>query len=90
MDNAEFDRLLKICRIHLDKSEYQSIKKDVDEILEYFKILDEVDTSKVVEAFHPIKIPEKTSDDTIQEFNNTEGILKNSKTYRFYVVGPDL
>lgn len=90
MDAAEFDRLLKICRIKLEESEYQSIKKDVTEILDYFKILDEIDTSNTTEAFHPIKIPEKTSDDIVQEFNNVEGILKNTKTYRFYVVGPDL
>ncbi len=90
MDNNEFNRLLKVCRIKLEESEYDSIKKDVNEILEYFKVLNELDTSGVLEAYHPIKIPEKTHDDTVFKFNNTEGILKNTKTYRFYVVGPDL
>ncbi|MEM0201383.1 MAG: Asp-tRNA(Asn)/Glu-tRNA(Gln) amidotransferase subunit GatC [Candidatus Micrarchaeaceae archaeon] len=90
MDDTEFNRLLKICRIKLNEKEYNSIKKDVNEILDYFKILNELDTSKVSEAFHPIKIPEKLEEDNINDFDNVEGILKNSKTYRFYVVGPDL
>ena len=90
MDDKEFSRLLKICRISMSESERHSIKKDIDEIVEYFDILDEVDTKGAKEAFHPINVPEKLREDRARNFEDAPLLLKNTKTYRFYVVGPDI
>ncbi|MGC8479147.1 MAG: Asp-tRNA(Asn)/Glu-tRNA(Gln) amidotransferase subunit GatC [Candidatus Micrarchaeia archaeon] len=90
MEDYEFDRLVKICRLKLSSTESAEIKKDINEILEYFKILEDIDTKEVTEAFHPVEIPEKYNEDVPLDFDNIEGILKNTKTYRFYVVGPEI
>lgn len=90
LEDKEFSRLLSICRIQLSESERQLIKKDVDEIISYFNSLAEVSTKGVKEAYHPIKIKEKLRDDEPSEFSDTNLILKNTKTYRFYVVGPNV
>ncbi len=90
MENIEFERLLEVCRLSLTATEFSSIKKDIDEILTYFDTLESVDTEGVEEAFHPVTIPEKTREDIPEEFKDTDLILDNTKTYRFYVVGPEL
>ncbi len=90
VDDAEFIRLLKICRIHPSESELPALKKNVDEILTYFNSLEEVDTKHVKEAYHPIDIREKFRNDNTSDFPDIDLILKNTKTYRFYVVGPDI
>lgn len=90
MEDKEFNRLLKICRIKLNENEYSSIKNDVEEIINYFDSLKSVKTDETNEAFHPILIPEKTAEDIPEEFDDIPAILKNTKTYRFYVVGPEL
>ncbi len=90
MENIEFERLLEVCRLSLTEAEFSSIKKDIDEILIYFDTLKSIDTEGIEEAFHPVVIPEKTRDDIPEEFKDTQLILNNTKTYRFYVVGPEL
>ncbi len=90
MDDSEFSRLLKICRIHLSEDERLAIKKDTNDILEYFNSLSEVSTKEVHEAYHPISVPEKMRSDVPLDFPDVPLLLKNTKTYRFYVVGPDI
>ncbi|MCL5428004.1 MAG: Asp-tRNA(Asn)/Glu-tRNA(Gln) amidotransferase subunit GatC [Candidatus Marsarchaeota archaeon] len=90
MDDKEFSRLLSICRIHLRESERAAIKRDVDEVLEYFNSLESVDTNGVIEAYHPVAVGEKLREDAPSEFPDIGIILKNAKTYRFYVVGPNI
>jgi aspartyl-tRNA(Asn)/glutamyl-tRNA(Gln) amidotransferase subunit C len=88
MDEHEFDRLVGICRLRLSGEEREAIKKDINEIIKYFDAIEKVDTKNASEAYHPIHIDEKLRDDVIVPFDNTEGLLNNTRTYRFYVVGP--
>ncbi len=90
MDDREFSRLLKICRIQMGEAERAKVKGEVDEILEYFNSLGDVDTKGMEEAFHPITVPEKLRKDEASDFNDINMLLKNTKTYRFYVVGPNV
>ena len=88
MEEKEFSRLLKICRLELSEKEQKGIKKDIEEVVAYFDILENVDTGNAKAAYQPIDVPEKLREDKVEQFGNVEGILKNTKTYRFYVVGP--
>ncbi len=90
MQEKEFDRLLKVCRIELSGSERSKIKKDFEEILQYFNSISEVDTKSAKDAYHAVEIPEQLRADEPVEFEAQELILKNTKTYRFYVVGPEI
>lgn len=90
MQDSEFDRLLTICRLRLSDSEKAQIKKDTDDILSYFSTIESVDTSKLEPSYHPIEIPEKLREDKVEPFENPDSLLKGTKTYRFYVVGPEI
>jgi Asp-tRNAAsn/Glu-tRNAGln amidotransferase C subunit len=82
---SDFDRLLKVCRIRLGKEEREKMEKELDEIIKYFDVLDSVKIEEVNEQRAKV---ERLRKDEVKQFDNIEGLLKNTKTYRFYVVGP--
>lgn len=88
MLDTEFDRLLTVCRIQLSEEERPKIKKDIEEIIEYFNTLDTLDVKETDAAYHPVPIKGKMRNDKLEEFPDINLILSNTKTYRFYVVGP--
>jgi aspartyl/glutamyl-tRNA(Asn/Gln) amidotransferase C subunit len=90
MEEERFERLLKICRIKLTESEKTAIKKDIDEVIEYFNMLDSVDVGSTEPAYHPIEVEGKLREDKVVAYEDVIGLLKNTKTYRFYVVGPKI
>jgi len=83
--HIDFDRLLKVCRIRLEKEEKEKMKKELDEIIKYFDMLDSV---KIEEVNGQHAKVERLRQDEVKQFDNIDGLLKNTKTYRFYVVGP--
>ncbi len=90
MDSTDFDRLLKICRLRLADAEKTKIKRDIDDILAYFNTIESVDCDKYTPAYHPIDIPSKTRSDKVAPFHDVGKLLKNSKIYRFFIVGPKI
>ncbi|MDE1855869.1 MAG: Asp-tRNA(Asn)/Glu-tRNA(Gln) amidotransferase subunit GatC [Candidatus Micrarchaeota archaeon] len=90
MEDAEFDRLLKICRLRLSSSERTAIKSDVKEILKYFDTIEKVDTGSLKPAYHPVAIEGRLREDRVEPFDHSDLLLKGTKTHRFYVVGPDV
>ncbi|MCL5018026.1 MAG: Asp-tRNA(Asn)/Glu-tRNA(Gln) amidotransferase subunit GatC [Candidatus Parvarchaeota archaeon] len=90
MEDAEFDRLLKVCRLKVPAKQREKLRKDTDDILRYFDKISEVKCDDVKPAFHSIDIPGKYREDKQAKFENVEGILKNTKTYRFFVIGPKI
>jgi Asp-tRNAAsn/Glu-tRNAGln amidotransferase C subunit len=83
--HIDFDRLLKVCRIRLEKEEKEKMEKEIDDIIKYFDVLDSVKIEEVNEQRAKV---ERLRKDEVKQFDNIEGLLKNTKTYRFYVVGP--
>ncbi|MDE1761584.1 MAG: Asp-tRNA(Asn)/Glu-tRNA(Gln) amidotransferase GatCAB subunit C [Candidatus Micrarchaeota archaeon] len=90
MKDSEFDRLLEICRLRLEPSERERIKGDIDEIIGYFGTLEGAEGAKAEPSYHPIKVPEKLREDKVVPFENSDLLLKGTKTHRFYVIGPDV
>ena len=90
MDNQEFDRLSHICRIKLQDDEKAKIKKDIENILDYFDTIQEIDTGQIAEYYHPVDIDERLRQDLEVQFGDADLLLSNSKIYRFYVVGPKI
>lgn len=87
MDAKEFERLLAVCRIPLKEDEKAKMQKEIDEVLAYFSKIDSIDC-KSEPAYQPVDIPERLRDDIVKNCAETDLILKNTKTYRFYIVGP--
>lgn len=90
MDAKEFNKLLETCRLELNESESDKIKKDIEEVITYFNILDSIDCENLEPAYHAVDIPETTRDDSTEEFTDKKAILDNTKTHRFYVIGPEI
>ena len=88
MEDIGFERLLKICRLHLTVEEAEKIRKDIEEVVAYFGVLDETNTDGAEPAYHPVEMLQLMGNDREKEFENKEGLLSNAKTYRFYLVGP--
>ncbi|MEM3227769.1 MAG: Asp-tRNA(Asn)/Glu-tRNA(Gln) amidotransferase subunit GatC [Candidatus Micrarchaeaceae archaeon] len=89
MDYKEFERLLKVCRLRLGEDEKEKMKKDIDEILSYFNEIDKV-KGDAEPAYQPIDLPEQLREDSVIPFEDVDAILSNTKTYRFYVIGPKI
>jgi len=90
MESENFERLLKICRLRLEPGEKEAIKKDIGDILDYFNTIEGVECDKYSPSYHPVSIAQKKRADKVEPFPDTASLLKNSKIYRFYVVGPKI
>jgi aspartyl-tRNA(Asn)/glutamyl-tRNA(Gln) amidotransferase subunit C len=88
MEEKDFDRLLEICRLKLDEKEKESVKKDIEDVIKYFEILGTVDTDGIEPAYHPIETMARIREDLEIQCENQKELLDNTKTFRFYVVGP--
>ncbi len=87
MEAREFDRLLEVCRIRLSEDEKEKMKKDINEVLSYFDRIQKIECD-LDPAYQPVDLPEQLREDVVKDFKEVDLILKNTKTYRFYVVGP--
>jgi len=85
----DFDRLLKVCRLDLDNEAKEKMEKEIAEIIKYFDTLDSVKIDEI-NRYHPKSDVEALRKDEVKEFENIDGLLKNTKVYRFYVVGPKI
>ena len=90
MEKFELDRLLKVCRLKLYGEEAKVIEDDLQSILNYFDSISNVDCDALDPAYQPIKVKQKLREDKVQQFPNSDMLLNGTKTYRFYVVGPDI
>ncbi len=90
MDDAAFDRMLRICRLRLSGSERDRIKADIDKVITYFDTIESVDCDGYSPAYQPVEMPARTREDRTDVFRESDRLLKNSKTYRFYMVGPKI
>lgn len=90
MQEKDFERLLKICRISLTEKEAAAIRKDISSILEYFDAIETVKCDSLEPSYHPINVKERLREDIVKPFENPDELLKGTKTHRFYVIGPDI
>lgn len=90
MEDKEFDRLLKTCRLSLASDEKSQIKREIDEIISYFNTISDVDCDDYPAAYQPVKISPKKRMDIVDPFREPGKLLKNSKIYRFFIVGPKI
>jgi aspartyl/glutamyl-tRNA(Asn/Gln) amidotransferase C subunit len=90
VNDKDFERLLSICRIRLSEEEKKAVKGEIEAVIKYFDAVEGIDCDKEEEAYHPVPIPQKLRKDKVEECEDADLLLKNTKTYRFYVVGPKI
>ncbi len=70
------NHLEELSRIGLGKNERERLKESLQEILDYMKMLDEVDVKEIEPMYTPVEIEAPKREDEVREFP-AEGIKKN-------------
>ena len=88
----EEDKLKQVsdnARIRLTEDEVDTFSSDLDDVLEKFESLQEVDVENTEPAFHPVELNEETRADQKRSSLSQEEALSNSEnTERGYFKGP--
>ncbi len=77
VDDSLIKKLEKLSRIALSKDEEESLKNDLNTILEYMSILDEADVSGVREMYSPAsdELTTVLHDDLPEKFDGAQSIV---------------
>ncbi len=79
MKDEEIDRVASTASIRLTEEEKKLFKKDMENILEWFSRLDEIDTQDTEPAFHPIDVKNEMREDKVEESLDRDEAMKNTK-----------
>ncbi len=74
----DVEHVAKLARLELTDDEKQKFTEQLDNILDYFNQLDELDTTGVEPLSHPIPIFNVIREDSPTEFNEREIVLNNA------------
>jgi len=89
MDKETVKKVSKTAHLALSEDELERYSKDLSEILDYFKILDESPEGEGY-GVDPIEIADVLRDDVPKMYIDPYELLKDMKTYENFVRGPRL
>lgn len=72
-----FERLERLAKLSLKPREREKLRKDLNEILAYMEMLDELDVSKVEPLYTPVESKAPLRGDQIKVFEHIQGIVQN-------------
>jgi len=75
-DDSLFNNLEALSMLKLKRNERNIIKKDIENILEYMKILDEIDVGEEEEMITPVERELNLRDDKVQISDAVSSIVK--------------
>ncbi len=90
IDKELIKKVAKVARLELKEDEIFKFENDFKDILEHFKVLDELDTSKVELSIQPIEIADVLREDIPGTCLTQEQALSNSHNHKKdgYFKGP--
>ena len=68
IDKDQVKHVARLARLGMDEKENEKIQKEISSILDYFKVLEEADTSKTKPTFH-----------SVEEFIDSESIMREDE-----------
>ena len=74
MDDSEFKSLLENVRLRLSEKDYAKIKTDIENILQYFDKLDNVNCEDLEPAYHPAEVKSEFREDIAKEFKEKHNL----------------
>ncbi|MBR2255679.1 MAG: Asp-tRNA(Asn)/Glu-tRNA(Gln) amidotransferase GatCAB subunit C [Candidatus Methanomethylophilaceae archaeon] len=89
MDRATVERVARAAHIKLTEEELERYSGDLNDILEYFSLLDEAPGSDVI-GVNPIMVADVLRDDEPSMDIDPDELLSGMNTYERYVRGPRL
>ncbi|MHA1298951.1 MAG: Asp-tRNA(Asn)/Glu-tRNA(Gln) amidotransferase subunit GatC [Candidatus Helarchaeota archaeon] len=89
ISKQEVEHIAELCRIKLSEEEKELFTKQFNDILNFFKQLDEVDTSNISPTFHVLNISNVFREDVIEPSLSRDKIFKNvPKTEKDFIKAP--
>lgn len=73
--------IAKLANLKINDDEIEKYKNDINQILDYIKLLDEVDTTGVKPLSHPLEFNAKLREDVMIDSVSTEDALKNAPSH---------
>ncbi|MDD2625952.1 MAG: Asp-tRNA(Asn)/Glu-tRNA(Gln) amidotransferase subunit GatC [Candidatus Methanomethylophilus sp.] len=89
MDRDIVAKVAKTAHLTLTDAELDRYSRDLREILDYFRVLDEAPNHTGV-GVNPVEIADVLRDDVPRQEFSSEDLLKDMKTYKNYIRGPKL
>lgn len=89
VDKETVRKVAENARINLSEDEVGKFRDDLNDILEAFESLDDIDAEDADPAFHPIELGGKGRDDDVEEsFSNDEALSNSENTEKGMFKGP--
>lgn len=89
IDDEMMEKIARLANIKLTEEEKKEFEKDFQEILEYFKVLDEVDVDGVKSSFRPIEIENSLREDIPKPSLSVEDAQKFTENKKDgFFIGP--
>jgi len=89
MDRDIVAKVAKTAHLTLTDEELDRYARDLGEILDYFRVLDEAPDHAGV-GVNPVEITDVLRDDDPRQEFSSEDLLRDMKTYENYIRGPKL
>ncbi|WP_400218805.1 Asp-tRNA(Asn)/Glu-tRNA(Gln) amidotransferase subunit GatC [Methanomethylophilus alvi] len=89
MDRDVVARVARTAHIKLTDDELERYSKDLADILDYFKVLDEAPDHEGI-GVNPIEVSDVLREDVPGQDIDPSELLKDMKTYEGYIRGPKL
>jgi aspartyl-tRNA(Asn)/glutamyl-tRNA(Gln) amidotransferase subunit C len=78
ISREQVEHVAWLAKIELTEDEKMAFTKQLNEILNYFKKIDEVDTSNIAPTFHVLDLVNVLREDKVESSLSTEDALKNA------------
>lgn len=78
INKEEIEHIAQLARLEIDPKEEEIFTKQFSDILDYMKVLDEVDTRNTEPLFTPCEQEEFQRPDMVNNLRNREEILQNA------------
>ena len=82
LSDQELKEIAYLARISVKEESLPSLKKELEDILDLFKQLDEADTSNVNSMSHPLDLSQPTRKDEVTEEDLRDELLKNAPSVK--------
>jgi aspartyl-tRNA(Asn)/glutamyl-tRNA(Gln) amidotransferase subunit C len=77
ISEKDIEHIAELAKLHLSKRELANLRGEMNDILSYFRTIDEADTEGVTPAFHVQDLVNVLRDDTPQS-NEPDPLLNNA------------
>ncbi len=78
MNKEEVEKVASIASLELSDTEKEDLKDDMENILDWFSRLDEINTESVEPAFQPIDVKNEMREDEVEETLERKEALGNT------------